>query len=569
MAYSSFVRQGPNAGTGVSKDTKAGCVCCGSELKLDDAKLMALTGGITKPESNRPKKKAKYVPPLFFDQLMPGAIENILHFLGNTRRHADADRILNVPAWTVHALLRCGGSLARVCRDSFRSVELETHLPSKFPAQCRVLVRANDLDVNRDMRKLLPELGESLKTLRIDVRLSSTVVRAIINHCSGLRSFSFDACNFRNYPTISMGKILAARGGSLEHLGLTGCTLDGEIIRAICAHCPRLKHLKLYASKLASTSLAAMWESLGEDLQEVELRYSSNVPLLALGDIVTHCPNISALDFQFEFGGHNGIEDICKHYGPKLLELKLLNDGIGVPALKRIGEACPNVQIDFPLNTHIDWEVSVDTAVALGPLASSWHVDNDDTDFTIELFTSVGWACPNLRTCSITLSDPLPALSESIFGGLYVQPKPKLQSLEISVQSEACIDAVLSVLIRQFPSLETFQYQGPRPCLELLKQFIQSQTRLKHIAFHGGRRCICRGADCPGYGEPVTVRDDNMGLFWIPIVATFLESRSLVDIMCSCKASEHLVPRSWELFQICSAVRARPISINVCDYQYL
>lgn len=91
----------------------------------------------------------------------------------------------------------------------------------------------------------------------------------------------------------------------------------------ISEHCRNLRHLKLDCDVI-ETSLEPLWTSAGKKLPHLELEGSRYDPKLSLQAIMSNCRNIARLSYGFSGSeGHKAIEELCKLYGPRLVELKV------------------------------------------------------------------------------------------------------------------------------------------------------------------------------------------------------------------------------------------------------
>lgn len=304
------------------------------------------------------------------------------------------------------------------------------------------------------------------------------------------------------------------------------------MVAVIAKHCQSLVRLKLDVRKIL-VSFERLWTSLGKTLARVELGGNLYNPMLSLQSLFTSCPNISGLSFAFVKGGEpQAIEDVCKLYGARLKELKIRRMSMD-PALVRIGDACPNVLIDFPMTSRGRTE----TVISLGRAAKSWTMHPVDD---IEALARLGLSCPNLRSISRLLTGQFGSFSASSFGGLFAQPKPMLKYLDMSTdhgreRSGSDMSIVLNVLADRVDSLESFSCEAVRFPLEPLLRLLRSQKELKTIWFRGST-------------EWNQFIDEN-GNGCIPNASAFTENLSLVD------------PDFGIIFQ---AVCGRNISILIC-----
>lgn len=233
---------------------------------------------------------------------------------------------------------------------------------------------------------------------------------------------------------------------------------------------------------------------------------------------------------------------------------------IGRPALSRICEACPNVQIDVIL---VD---DTDTIVSLGSAAETWTANNKNAGYSENWFASVGAACPNLDSCSVS-SSGTQRLSETSFNGLFFLPKPKLRDFDVCVTNKSCISTILQVLTVKVTSLENFSHKGPTTELDFVRLFVDSQKKLKAVQLHiRGPRSLC-------HLDAARTHETQTGPVWVPILSAFLKSSSLKEIERKCcnyyMDCNGYGGRVEEIADACCRVRTRHISIPVCGVQYM
>lgn len=491
-------------------------------VREDD--LAMPTSSISKSRKDRRKtKKATHDAlkgeALYFDK--DTAIEHVLHFFCKHSRPMqtgpmDTNGILDVEVDAALALLKCYRSLSRVSRSLFRSVLAQSQSRSRAsPAKCTVSIIGLPKDISHLQRDLPTYLVNVLETLFICGALSSSFSRAIAMHCTGLRSLTFRAANFGKFPTVSFCTMLAARGG-LDLLSLNDWDANEQVISAIAKYCTRVRRLELCCYRLYS-SLAPLWNSLGINLENVTFRSWNANSMLALHSLTRNCPNISRLTFCIWSNYCGGVEEICKFYGPRQLELPLSDDCIGIPALFRILGACPNISIGFSTGRSDFFDgASTNTVIEFGLLSSCWAVKTWALDYNDLSFAHVGRSCLNLEKCLVACNSLRP-LTESSFSGLFIVPKEHLRYLDVQVASSASsIDVLLSVLGKKVSSLETFSYRSIVLSIQLLEKFVWSQKQLKQISFRVEHSFVCQRKHNRLFSWQFTAAvEDDMGIFGV------------------------------------------------------
>lgn len=189
----------------------------------------------------------------------------------------------------------------------------------------------------------------------------------------------------KKYRKVAVPDMMKTWGSHLEQLHLEH--IDRDVVNAIASHCENLRHLKLsFRREPCRHPLDTLWERLGTKLEHLEMQ-SEHI----LGALARYCPNVlsvctDAMDVD--------AEDVCKAYGEKLLDLKLLNCAIGNAGLARISETCPNAVVDC---THArNYGMPTDQVLALGRAAALWQMSTRDAYFDDGLFGRVGASCSNL-----------------------------------------------------------------------------------------------------------------------------------------------------------------------------
>lgn len=522
------------------------------------------------PIKKRRKEKPKFEPKrLFFDEIPENAVDHVLKFLGDSPR-SEADDVVNVPGLTAVAVLQCGGALSTLARNAFRSVLCVNERQLKQAEQCKVRLLGTPRETRHAASHLPAEIGESLQALVVRAPLTSVFARGIAMHSTELRSLSFTPSSYWHFPSGHFCSILAARGSGLRHLSVEDMDANEDVVAAIGAHCRGLLLLKIWCRSV-EVSFEPVWDAIGAGVQELELRHSRSSGLLALRKIPATCPRVVRLGLFFGKEGYDDVEFICKSYATKLLGLNLLCDSIGLPALNRIRAACPNSQITFPSGKPSKGcsPASTATVIALGSLSSSWTVSTSEQGFCNSTFVDVGYSCPNIRSICMT-SGLGQLISEAAFGGLFILPKPKLRKFEVTMCDVSSASAVLSVLTRKARYLESFCFEGPKPALNILEDFIRSQTALRKVAFSGGWNCICHAGGNGVPWQPGDANANSIGLHWPPIISVLLSNPSLIEIACQCNRSILYPPRKVDdIANVCCPARARNLSISVCGWQYV
>lgn len=252
---------------------------------------------------------------LLFDSLADSTTEDIVRLMAPTSKQKEEDWSSNIPADTVLALLKSGGSLRRVAKNIFRSIHFSI-IANLFPNDSSVHVYGYYKDIAHLMLELPVELGEGIETLNISTPLVPAFTRAIAKQCTGLRNFSF-APLARIFPTVSFSSIMAARGPGLKFLGLTNFKGNEGMVNAL-SHCQSLEHLKISYPR-GDFSFEPFWKSVGNSLQHLEILTFGEPLMFKLGALIRNCPNISQLAFDVdhredEEDWYVEIEAVCQGY---------------------------------------------------------------------------------------------------------------------------------------------------------------------------------------------------------------------------------------------------------------
>lgn len=153
------------------------------------------------------------------------------------------------------------------------------------------------------------------------------------------------------------------------------------------------------------------------------------------------------------------------------------------------------------------------------------------------------------------------------FSDLFFSPKSRHERFELLVSKTSSAATVLGVLIDRRCLLKEFSYKGPCPPLEILHQFMRSQTELRKVGFAGGPQCmICQDEAENDEARAVGAISRNMRLSWIAVLGVILKSGSLTEIECICSRSVQ-PHRHTEVGKVCIPARMRNISVSVCGWR--
>lgn len=173
--------------------------------------------------------------PLHFDSLPDSATEYIVSLLlPESKSNEDWSNQFSLD--TIVALIKSGGSLRRVAKNAFRTVQFSVGKNAKQKKNA-VQVRGKHKDVNHLLKALPICIGEGIETMFVSALLSSSFTTAIAKHCTGLRRLSFKPLSGRNFPNVNFCKIIAARGPGLEFLDISDCSPSEVVVAAITEHC--------------------------------------------------------------------------------------------------------------------------------------------------------------------------------------------------------------------------------------------------------------------------------------------------------------------------------------------
>lgn len=500
---------------------------------------------------------------LHFDILSDECLENIFRHLSRKPRSDPWERF--VSADTLLSLVRLGGVLTDATRTIFtdlrdictREVQL-VRLPARHGGFHLDLI-------SNPAYGLIPGLGPTMRKLHIDVAPDARLVRLIKAHCGGLRALSviYDGSGFSSLRTL-----LKSVGRQLESLEIEVVQLYTADIAAMAEHCTKLKHLKFSTEKL-KVSLAPLWRSVAENLQCLEITLPNQCDSIALDVAAKYCPNISSLTFDnFLDEQIDEIISMCQVYGPRLQLVRLLSTKLDEDDLRLICAACPNVSIDMRDVFSIGL-FNVPCMLAMGPAAKTMLIceAEEGDDEIVDNLEQIGSACPNLRRIETNMGNiPVPALSS-----LFVTPKPKFVKFIAKVDGGGpAPESIFRVLTENSSTLEHFKYDGPVPPLELLAPFVAATRRLRKVklVLDFPERCPCK--------REAVVAGAHEVFKWSPIVKAFLQSESIVDLVCECRIrpSIHGYTRlegemCSKLANTCVPVRATGISVYICGNRYV
>lgn len=377
------------------------------------------------------------------------------------------------------------------------------------------------------MRALTVELGEAIETLKISESLSTSWAHAIAQHCTGLRSFSFQS-GLDYLPVAAFAVLMAARGPDLDNLCM--CFLSSEHMVSALTHCTGLRCLKIWYPR-GSLSFESLWKAVNIYLQELEIKCFEDPVMFAFSLLCSNCPNILHLSFQVAHPNWDkAIEAICECCGSGMAGLQLSSSSIGAERLGRICAACPNMHIDFEDNiAHYGRRSesrSADIVLALGPVARAWTLRDSDLNKK-DKFTQVGVSCPNLQKIAVSVTD---SLAEESFLNFCAVTRPLLRKVFIDCSSVSCTGSALQVLAGKV-SLHFFAFEGQVLPLGHFRRFLLFQQELRKIELRCKGWCSCQLLqERPAH--LLEAHGQDMGLLWGEIVSACVESPTSVDVEC-------------------------------------
>lgn len=490
---------------------------------------------------------------LRLDGLPDLAVERIIQHLSASPTNANWRHF--VSAETVHSLLKTSGSVARVARATFGTLDLS----ADFHAHCGVAVPGSTESSKHLALQLLSELGGVLRSLFIDRRgLPRWCAAAVAAQCRSLRELSI---TLGSYDRVQVWDMLQGVGKGLESLELDVSRLDAELIRAVAAHCRNARSLKLVAVSITA-SCKPMWAAIGDSLQEVSLS-NGKLSLFMLKDLGRFCPNVTDLSFKFYENArenHRDVVGLCEVYANRLLSFSMPYYFGSREIMLRLAELCPNASVKVPL----PWGTTTEAVRLIRSLGRG--VSNVWVRDTVSV-EGLANACPNLREVGLLTNLQNLGRLERTLRALLAQRN--VQVLKIVGEgsrkqwSVEATKAILGIASKQGPLLETLAYTGALGDVDVWRRFIVASRSLKRIRVRDPRRLCC-------VADPSADPTDNNDLgagFWAALVAFLCRSQSLTSIECSC--DEPSGCRVESVANACLSARSRNISISVCGFRYL
>lgn len=171
-----------------------------------------------------------------FDALPDAAVDGIIRFLSESPRHPDWS--CKVPTTTVLSLIRCGGSLGRVSKTAFNTVQFNNRTLCSWGKSDDdwegkgVQVCGKYKEISHLTQAIPTQLAHELQTLFMRTPLSSTFAHAISKHCTRIRSLTVSPIYGGRFPTASFMTITAAGGSVLESLSVANLPATERIIES-------------------------------------------------------------------------------------------------------------------------------------------------------------------------------------------------------------------------------------------------------------------------------------------------------------------------------------------------
>ena len=253
------------------------------------------------------------------------------------------------------SVLECGGSLTRVARSLFTSLDLLVAELSPEAAFSALHTSSQTL-----FEKLLIEQGPRLSKLSFATGSSLLSMQAqqfgfangaYFEYCSQLRELTVLDCSiWREQEPLSLEPILTACGGVLQKLVILGNShLHTPFVESVIRHCRALESLSL-SQETVSMKMYQFWQAIGPKLKRLSCHppCSPNSSKNALVPISRYCKKLE----DVEITGRLRTIPSVKFYSDIGKRLRVLHfhslSAMPTPdEFAKILENCPHVMVDI------------------------------------------------------------------------------------------------------------------------------------------------------------------------------------------------------------------------------